>query len=214
MRLVDNIFNSMVGKGEPSPYIDCDYLESDDRGQFIDTGVLTSSKLRIVCKCFGRSGYANLIAFGSRDVDGGRELFLRLRSPDAGMEGKITASYKTHTKTIIATFIAGEIYDIDFNRNVVSVVGNQGTSGSVTMTAATFASTTRNIYLFGFNGSSTPSVPGVCICECQIYDNDVLVRDYRSKIRRVDGVTGFLDVVNDTFNPSANGVNFLYGYLT
>ena len=130
------------------------------------------------------------------------------------MKGWITASYETHVQTPITRFIAGEIYDIDFNRNVVSVVGNQGTSGSLTKKAATFASTNKNIYLFGLNGSSTPSVPGVCICECQIYDNDVLVRDYRSKIRRVDGVTGFLDVVNDTFNPSANGVNFLYGYLT
>lgn len=213
MRLVDNIFNSMLGKSEP--YIDCDYLESDSGGQYIDTGVLASSSLRIVCKCFGRSGYTNLIAFGSRDSFNSRELSLRLCSPSAGVEGKMTATYGSSApQTAIATFVAGEIYDIDFNRNVVSVVGNQGTSGTITKAVAAFKSTIRNMYLFGFNGTSTPSVPGVCICECQIYDNDVLVRDYRPKIRQEDGVTGYLDMVNDTFNPSANGVNFLYGYLT
>lgn len=211
MRKVDRIFNSMVGKGKPSPYIDCDYLESDGNGQYIDTGVLTSSKLRIVCKCFGRSGYTNLIAFGSRDKYNKNELSLRLRSPSSGSLGRITATYNTSKESAIGIFVAGEVYDIDLNRNVVSVVGNQGTSKTVTMTAATFASTKSNMYLFGFNGTSTPSVPGVCICECQIYDNDVLVRDYRPKIRQEDGVTGFLDMVNGTFNPSANGVNLLYG---
>lgn len=211
MRQVDMIFNSMVGKGKPSPYIDCDYLESDGNGQYIDTGILTSSKLRIVCKCFGRSGYTNLVAFGSRDGFNSKELSLRLCSESSGVEGKMTVTYGSSGQTAIVTFVAGEIYDIDFNRNVVTVTGSQGTSGTITKAVTAFASTIRNMYLFGFNGTSTPSVPGVCICECQIYDNNVLVRDYRSKIRREDGVTGFLDMVNDTFNPSANGVNFLYG---
>ena len=212
MRKVDMIFNSMVGKGKTETYTLYDYLENDGNGQFIDTSVLTSSALRIVCKCFGRSGYNNLVAFGSRDGYNSREISLRLCSPSAGMTDKITSSYSSSTsQRVIATFIAGEIYDIDFNRNVVSVVGNQGTSGSVTMAAATFASTTRNIYLFGFNGTSTPSTPGVCICGCQIYDNDVLVRAFRPAVRIADGVAGMLDVVNDVFYPSANGVNFLYG---
>ena len=209
------IFNSMVGKGKTETYTLYDYLESDGRGQYIDTGVLMSSKLRIVCKCFGRSGYDNLIAFGGRDRTVGIEQFLRLLSPNPSTRGKMTVYYNA-SQTIIATFVAGEIYDIDFNRNVVSVVGNQGTSRSVTMTAATFASTIINIYLFGLNGSSTPSTPGVCICECQMYDNDVLIRDFRPAVRIADGVAGMLDVVNDVFYPSANpaGDNFLYGNLT
>ena len=216
MRLVDNIFNSILGKGKIEPYTYYDYLESDGNGQYIDTGVLTSSKLRIVCKCFGRSGYTNLIAFGSRDRLNTNELSLRLHSPSPGNLGRITASYNVTREYAINIFVAGEVYDIDFNRNVVSVVGNQGTSRTVTIKAATFASTTRNMYLFGFNGTSTPSVPGVCICKCQIYDNDVLVRDLRPAVRKSDGVAGMLDVVNNVFHPNANpaGDNFLYGNLT
>lgn len=216
MREVDNIFNSMLGKGKPSPYIDCDYLESDGNGQYIDTGVLTSSKLRIVCKCFGRSGYTNLIAFGGRDSPNKNELSLRLCSPTASFSGKITANYNVYNQYAIGIFVAGEVYDIDFNRNVVSVVGNQGTSGTVTMKAATFASTKGNMYLFGFSGSQTPSTEGVCLQRTQIYDDGILVRDYRPAVRNTDGVAGMHDVLNDVFYTNANpaGDNFLYGNLT
>ena len=39
MRLVDNIFNSMLGKGKTETYTLVDYLESDGNRQYIDTGV-------------------------------------------------------------------------------------------------------------------------------------------------------------------------------
>lgn len=215
MRLVDNIFNSMLGKSESSPYTYYDYLESDSRGQYIDTGVLVSSSLRVVCKCLGRSGYTNIVAFGGRDAPN-KEFSCRLCSPSTGYIGKTTASYRGSQQYSLGTFVANEIYTIDANMNVWTRTDSGGVTTTATLPTATFASTYRTLNLFGFNGTSTPSTPGAVICECQIYDNGILVRDFRPAVRNDDGVAGKHDVVNDVFYTNANpsGDNFLYGNLT
>ena len=209
MREVDRIFNSMMGKGETAPYIDCDYLESDGRRQYIDTGVVPNNNTRVICEYLFRPGVNRAFVFGARN---GNRVASFLHRGITGSQS--TADYGTDQVNFGAV-TANTRYTIDANKNVWTLTDEQQQSIVRTFTSQTFVANCT-IVLFAMSNNDDvynyrdPSV----IVSAKIYDNDVLVRDYQPKIRRVDGVTGFLDVVNDTFNPSANGEHFLYGYLT
>ena len=193
-------------------YIYYDYLESTGTNQYIDTGLFASSDLSINCKCIGRSGYTNLIAFGGRTTNRVAEVSLRLQSPTSGFTNRITSTYNNTNQKILAMFVPEEIYDISYGKTEVSVIGNQGTSGTVTNPGTSFLST-RHVNLFGFNNTSTPGVAGVCIGECKMYENSVLKRDYKPSVRRYDGKTGMFDSVDNVLYQSYKGVNFAYGNL-
>ena len=191
-------------------YIYYDYLESTGTNQYIDTGLFASSDLSINCRCFGRSGYTNLIAFGGRTNNRVAEVSLRLQSPSPGFNNRITSTYNNTNQKILGMFVPEEIYDISYSKTEVSVTGSQGTSGSVTNPGTSFLST-RHVNLFGFNNTSTPGVAGVCICECKMYENSVLKRDYKPSVRRYDGKTGMFDSVDNVLYQSYKGVDFAYG---
>lgn len=207
MRKVDAIFNSMVGKGEPSPYIDCDYLESDGRGQYIDTGVVPNQDTRIVIRAGIKDTSSGIFLFGARTRNGVAQFNMRFTKKSDGMTN--LGNYDSASVGIGVKNSLGTLAVFDCNANVWSKNGSSATF------ATTEFQTNCSIYLFGVHNNNVhdPSLLSSCIIgACQIYDsNGVLVRDYRPKIRREDGVTGFCDMINDTFNPSANGVNFLYG---
>lgn len=207
MRLVDNIFNSMMGKGETSPYIDCDYLESDGNGQYINTGYYPNSETRVVCKA-QMTHLSRFFAFGARTGVNGSAFLCRLSSG----RDITTVDYDTQANRSLGSVSQSDIYTIDANKNVWTRTNSGGSVTTVTFASQVFE-VSMPIALFALHANLIYSDKGR-IFECQIYDNGTLVRDYRPKIRREDGVTGFLDMVNDTFNPSANRVNFLYGYLT
>lgn len=191
-------------------YIYYDYLESTGTNQYVDTGLFASSDLSINCRCFGRSGYTNLIAFGGRTTNGVAEVSLRLQSPTPGFTNRITSTYNNTNQKILGMFVPEEIYDINYSKTEVSVIGSQGTSGTVTNPGTSFLST-KHVNLFGFNNTSTPGVAGVCVGECKMYENNVLKRDYKPSVRRYDGKTGMFDSVDNILYQSYTGVNFAYG---
>ncbi len=191
-------------------YIYYDYLESTDTNQYVDTGLFASSDLSINCRCFGRSGYTNLIAFGGRTTNGVAEVSLRLQSPTPGFTNRITSTYNNTNQKVLGMFVPEEIYDINYSKTEVSVTGSQGTTGTVTNPGTSFLSTSH-VNLFGFNNTSTPGVAGVCIGECKMYENSVLKRDYKPSVRRYDGKTGMFDSVDNILYQSYKGVNFAYG---
>ena len=191
-------------------YIYYDYLESTGTNQYIDTGLFASSDLSINCRCFGRSGYTNLIAFGGRTNNGVAEVSLRLQSPTPGFTNRITSTYNSKNQNVLGMFVPEEIYDINYSKTEVSITGSQGTSGTVTNPGTSFLST-RHVNLFGFNNTSTPGVAGVCIGECKMYENSVLKRDYKPSVRRYDGKTGMFDSVDNVLYQSYTGVDFAYG---
>ena len=194
-------------------YIYYDYLESTDTNQYVDTGLFASSDLSINCRCFGRSGYTNLIAFGGRTTNGVAEVSLRLQSPTPGFDNRITSTYNSTNQKILGMFVPEEIYDISYTKTEVSVTGSQGTYGNVTNPGTSFLST-KHLNLFGYNNTSTPGVAGVCIGECKMYENSVLKRDYKPSVRRYDGKTGMFDSVDNVLYQSYKGVNFAYGNLS
>ena len=205
----ENEYDFAVGNYSDE-YIYYDYLESTGTNQYIDTGLFASSDLSINCRCFGRSGYTNLIAFGGRSNNKVAEVSLRLQSPTPGFNNRITSTYNNTNQKILGMFVPEEIYDISYSKTEVSVTGSQGTSGTVTNPGTSFLST-RHVNLFGFNNTSTPGVAGVCIGECKMYENSVLKRDYKPSVRRYDGKTGMFDSVDNVLYQSYTGVNFAYG---
>lgn len=207
----ENEYNFNVGN-YADEYIYYDYLESTDTNQYVDTGLFASSDLSINCRCFGRSGYTNLIAFGGRNSSGVAEISLRLQSPIPNNRNRITSTYNNTREKILGMFVPEEIYDISYSKTEVSVIGSQGTTGTVTNPGTSFFST-KHVNLFGFNNTSTPGVAGVCIGECKMYENSILKRDFKPSVRRYDGKTGMFDSVNNILYQSYKGVNFAYGNL-
>ena len=63
----------------------------------------------------------------------------------------------------------------------------------------------------GTTGNVTYNTNSLKMGHVERYDNNVLTQDLYPKVRRADMQAGMLDVVNDVFYTSANGVKFLYG---
>ena len=192
-------------------YIYYDYLENTSNS-YINTKVYISTSLRIISKVGGRSGYTVISPFAGRDSVGVKSLLLRLRSDAPGYDGYITGALENNVQHPFGTFVADEIYDVDINGKLWTITNSQGTVSSHTFPAADFTSTIRTMYLFGFNltGAANPNT-GTIIGNTSIYDNGILIRDYKPSVRRYDGKTGMFDSVDNILYQSLSGVNFAYG---
>jgi hypothetical protein len=211
MRLVDNIFNSMVGKGETEPYTYYDYLESDGNGQYIDTGVIVGGNCSIEINYIWLSqggGNTSIWTCGGQDSS---SLAYRMRSVNSRLQSRyFNSDYGSNS-----VFLFQHGYSYQRHKNVITYY--DGVNVFYTGTPALrLSSSAYTHYLFSVNNAGTPapfySPVKIRLGRVRIYDdNDVLVRDFRPAVRKADGVAGMLDIVNDVFYPSANGVNFLYG---
>lgn len=211
MRLVDNIFNSMVGKGNTEPYTLYDYLESNGNGQYIDTGIVPNNNTRVICEYFFRSGVSRTFVFGARTVNRVASFIHRGTSG-----GQSTADYG-NGQVNFGAVSANARYTIDANKNVWTLTDEQQQSIVRTFSEQTFVTNcTLTLFAMNSNGNTNNFRDPSAIISAKIYDNDVLVRDLRPAVRNSDGVAGMLDVVNNVFHANANpaGDNFLYGNLT
>ena len=214
MRLVDNIFNSMLGKGKTDIYTLYDYLESDGNGQYIDTGVIVGGdcSIEIDALWLGKisGNYADWIA-GARNANNNNEYTMRAQD----------RTFKLRYYSDIASYNSityQHYYSYQRHRNDITIYDGDTVVHHVTPALRTSASS-YNHCLFGINiaGDITTSPYQKRIGVVRIYDsNGVLVRDFRPAVRNSDGVAGMHDVVNDVFYTNANpaGDNFLYGNLT
>ena len=200
MRLVDNIFNSMVGKGET--YTPVDYLESTATDkQWIDTGLPadenTVLNFKFYIKDFGVQTY-----IGYSDASINFQLYQYNRQYYVGYGTqylRIAQNAKPENNWTEVTL--GKNSRMDFY---------DGTSATLTFNDETFT-TSGNVYLFARNSTYSNYFRDLRLSEIKRYDSGVLTQDFQPKLRNSDGVAGMHEVVNDVFYPSANGVNFLYG---
>lgn len=213
MREVDNIFNSMLGKKSapaPSPYTPVDYLESDGRGQYIDTGIVPNSQYRVVVTAVRRLSNMYL-RFGETYSSDRRGFGINEQFPYGAL-----LLYDVTQQSGIGLPAVGIESTYDINKNVL-IVTRGGNVFTYTATEATFVGITT-IHLFNVHNANQGQLPIMsCIKSALIYDeNGTLVCDLQPNVRDSDGVAGMLDVVNDVFHINANpaGDNFLYGYLT
>lgn len=218
MRTVDRIFNEIMANSKAETYTYYDYLESDGRGQYIDTGIKGYNDTSMIfhyLSCDGETGI-----FGARDGNNGgattaNELLAYFQANHMyygkgnGWEGAITAIYPrdrqytldvawqggNSTKFTLTNIDTQEVSEVTINRSL--------------------AETTMSLLLFAVNDSTSGGVikntNRLKNGRVERYDNNVLTQDFRPAVRNSDGVAGMHDVVNDVFLPSANGVNFLYG---
>ncbi|MBE6322686.1 MAG: hypothetical protein E7073_06690 [Bacteroidales bacterium] len=222
MRKVDAIFNSMVGKGETAPYIDCDYIESDGNGQYIDTGLKGYNDTSMVFHYLSSFGTAGI--FGAYDYNNGgatsaNELLAYFAAnhmyygKGSGWTGAITAIYPDRKQyTLDVAWLGGNstkftLTDID-TQTVKEATVNRA-----------LVETPMSLLLFAVNDGTTGNVTyntgSLKMGHVERYDNGVLTQDLYPKVRRADMQAGMLDVVNNVFHTNANpaGANFLYGNL-
>lgn len=189
-------------------YIYYDYLENTS-SSYINTEVYISTSLRIISKVGGRSGYTTISPFAGRDSVGVKSLLLRLRSDTPGYGGYITGALGGNTQHPFGAFVADEIYNVDINGKLWTITNSQGTASSHIFPAADFTSTIRTVCLFGFNltGAANPST-GTIIGDTSIYDNGILVRNYKPAVRRWDGKVGMYEKVNNILYQSYTSTAF------
>lgn len=183
-------------------YIALEYIESNGT-QYIDTGFNPDGNTRIVAEM-------QLTELVNADKGTSPMLFGAYASSSARY-----AFYWSATGNVFGTYYAGQSKDfssitngyervqIDCNKNTQSLNGE-----TITYTASTSACS-YPLYLFGRNTSGSAGfLAKARLYSCQIYDNDVLVRDF-VPMANEQGVCGLYDNVNGVFYASANGNNFL-----
>ena len=211
MRLVDEIYNSMMDKGKTETYTLYDYLESDGNGQYIDTGMPatdnTSIRLDISLTERGSQTYiGNSVASGRTftfqqsysgpvfdiSIDGVSQRLPDLRTPG---------------------FKYGEWNSLTIGKNI-HLVHSSGTEYDYVLTPSEFT-TDGNIYLFANNGIRGAEAATCRMKQVERYDSEVLTQLLHPAVRDSDGVAGMLDMVNNVFHANANpsGDDFLYGNL-
>ena len=180
----------------PSGYKRLEYIQSSGT-QKIDTGFKPNNNTKITADAEYISSDGTYPAlFGARNRGsqqfwlfwGGRAFISRYNTSDITVEATLT-----------------DRHQFTLNKNVLSIDGSSATGAT-----ATFQSN-YNAYLFSVNASGTTSY--YCkarLYSCQIYDNDVLVRDFVPCIN-ASGEVGLYDLVGKQFYGNAGTGTFKAG---
>lgn len=194
----------------PAPYTYYDYLENNDKGQYIDTGVIVGGDCSIEIDYIWMSrggGNFNIWICGASDSSS--RYWLR------SINGRFVPRYYNRDTKDSAYIAFKHGYSYQRHKNAITIYDGDSIFYTSTPTLRTISPAYTH-HLFSMNNEGTPStsyhLTNTRIGNVRIYNsNDVLIRDFRPAVRNADGVSGMHDVANDVFYTSANGVNFLYG---
>lgn len=189
----------------PSEYQEVEYIESH-QNQYIDTGVLTSNKIRIECEYSTTYNGINLL-FGARqniDTNG-----LAFETRYANNRNQYYVAYGRETVQRVTTInnndgnkhkviLSNEVFTID-NENQAIVRGDFTASFSILL--GTFLN----------NNAPDARMWIGNIYSCKIYDNNNLVRDFVPCYRKSDNVIGMYDLANNIFYTNSGTGDFLKG---
>ena len=169
----------------PEGYTNINYLESDGT-QFIDTGFVPNQDTRVKMSILASGLSGETYAYGARNSAGSNAFLCALEPTE------ITFGYAIQYRAYEGV-IDGR-YDIDQNKNIMTVNGTEISGNYV----ESFSSES-NLTLFGRNtAGSVEKLSAIKLYSCQIYDNDVLVRDF-IPCTNPDGISGLWDSVNNVF---------------
>lgn len=192
--------NSEVPK-LPEGFTRLKWIQSGN-GQYVDTGFKHDNNTRIIADYEAFAGDVHAQIFGACGSSYAKSMMF-LAYKDASKY----LVYYNGTRTDFAANTSGR-RTIDANKNTYTLDG-----GTViaSYTAATFQSD-FNMYLFAFNNNGTAGNVGstIRLYSCQIWDNDVLVRDYVPCLN-ASNVAGLYDMVNGVFYGDAAGGAFVAG---
>ena len=185
-----------------TPYTQLEYIESSGT-QYIDTGFKPNNNTRAVVDFeFTKTttNYQGVIA--SRTSASGSDRFCFWLAPNNVFRSDLASgniSFEAKNQVVGVRFV------LDKNKNVCTM--SDGTS--VTNTSGTFTSS-YSLYLFGGNTKGTVGeYANMKLYSCQIYDNDVLVRDYVPCL--YEGEIGLWDKVEKKFYGNSGTGSFTAG---
>lgn len=185
----------------PVDYIELQYIQSSGT-QYINTGFKPNNNTRVQCKFeLLESGRAYGI-FGSRI--GYQNTAFDLFANGQNSSKYFQDDYGSNVNAPMASTLG--IYEIDKNKNVTNINGN-----IYTFPSSTFQSN-YNMYILGINtaGSTNNQLGSLKIYSCQIYDNDILIRDF-VPCKTIEGTVGLYDIVNGVFYTNAGTGSFIAG---
>ena len=184
----------------PSGYTQVEYIESTGT-QYIDTGFYPKYNSRVVMDISNLSDDTTQWLFGSRDSGSStaanqfclyRNAATTVRADYFGANASTTISDMTG-RTVA-----------ERNGNIVSIFG-----ATITNTAVTSGECTYPMYLFTLNNAGTAhsNKASMRMYSCQVYDNELLVRDFVPCVNS-SGSAGLYDVVSGVFYSNAGSGTF------
>ena len=188
----------------PTEYQEVEYIKSSG-AQYIDTSVIPTVNTRVVLDIDVLSYPGDYLAiFGERHTTQTTNLFSFWIKSATTFRTDFGSS--TGNTTITAASVIGH-YVIDKNKNVTTVQGITATNPTSTI------QTTYSIYLLSNNygGTADDRRPTAKVYSCQIYDSDILVRDFVPCYRISDKVAGLYDLVNGAFYTNVGSGTFTVG---
>lgn len=185
--------HTVHGSRLPYGYTELAYIQSSGT-QCIDTGFKHNQNTRVVMDAqvtTAPSAHAWLFEGRISNASAAKSLFL--------LNGTTwTSDYNSNSNRASFSGIgATSRVSVDYNKNVLTINGNKKT-----WTQATFQSD-YNLVIFAANtGGTIAGYISAKLYSCQIYDNDVLVRDFVPCIN-ASGEVGLYDLVGKQFYGNA-----------
>nr|DAS16693.1 MAG TPA: hypothetical protein [Caudoviricetes sp.] len=143
-----------------------EYIQSS-KSQYIKTGVIASSDIRVVIVAQFMDSGSSAWVFGARSGTSASDKFTILRANDLNAIRSDFGSQNENTGEN-----PGGQFTIDKNRNVTTI-------GNTTVTSDAEIFSGLEMYLFAGNTNGSTTDPAALrLYSCKIYDDDVLVRDY------------------------------------
>lgn len=183
---------------DTTPPIMVDYIQSSGT-QYIDTKVTGTNNTRVEMEIeILETSPNNSFVFGARTSQTVNTYAI------ARVNGYFRTDYGTQNTTTSVKDLG--LVLIDANKNVVTINGTETTHTEQTFT------TPSSLALFTLNQSGTFKANGVHarLFSCQIYENDILVRDFKP-CKTVNGVGGLWDEVKSKFYGNKGSGTFIAG---
>lgn len=196
IQVVNVIYN------DADDYIELTYIESSGT-QYIDTGYKPNSNTRVVCKVsnYPRTN-TNQTLFGSRTGVGSADAFCFLTTS----QYYYRTDYSSKTWSYDSSINITADLIIDKNKNVTMLNG----ANTSTLSTASFSSS-HNLYIAAMNNGGAPAfhTSGVKFHSCQIYDDNILIRDYKPAMQ--NGDIGLYDRIEGKMFSSLGADEFIAG---
>lgn len=186
----------------PSGYVKLEYIETTG-GQFIDTGFKPNQNTRVVAKIGGAPRTKEQMVFGSRTSTSSADKFMFL----ATSKQNYRTDFYNNNIELDTSFDFTDVFTVDKNKNKTYFNGTLvATNDSGTFTGK------YSVYLFAGNTKGSPSTikSGTRFYSCQIYDNDVIARNF-IPCKNSSGIVGMWDDVNSKFYQNAGSGAFVSG---
>lgn len=179
----------------PEGYTELEYIQSTGT-QYIDTGFKPNNNTRVDMKAAVVNTASTSVMFGTRHAANSTMFYLLVGN------GAVKSYYNT-SSSVSFGITAYAKNDISMAKEKLTVNGESGS-----YTNATFQCN-YSMPLFALRTADTVHYySSIKLYECQIYDNDVLVRDY-IPCRNPYGVVGLYDLVNGQFYGNAGTGAFI-----